>query len=171
MTPLLAFYLGSHPDHRGRTLAHILGKDDDWLEGVHDYIQWLFPLDEHSRAVPGSPTLSRADVEAFRTDSRLRQHMLDALRRMLGFYGLRVCDDGAVTKAPNWAERKSNWFTHPTHNSLRITRILKSLALVGLESEAARLQACLLDLCASEADCGIPAASQAFWRQAVPHRG
>jgi hypothetical protein len=171
MTPLRAFYLGSHADHRGRTLAQILRQDDDWLEAVHDYIQWLFPLDEHSRAVPGSPTLSRADIEAFRTDPLLRQHMLAAWRRMLGFYGLRVGDDGAVAQAPNWAERKPNWFTQPTHNSLRITRILKSLVLVGLESEAARFQACLLGLCASEPDCGIPAASQAFWRQAVvrPH--
>ena len=170
MTPLLAFYLGSHPDHRGRMLAEIVKQDDDWLETAHDYIQWLFPLTEHSRVVPGAPTLTRSDIKAFRTDALLREHMLVALHRMLRFYGLHVSAE-AVTKGPNWLDRKSNWFTEPTHNSLRITRILKSLVLVGLEAEAVRLHACLVKLSATEPDCGVPKESFAFWQQAVMQRG
>jgi hypothetical protein len=138
MTPLLAFYFGSHPDHRGRMLAEIVKQDDDWLETAHDYIQWLFPLTEHSRVIPGAPTLSPSDIKAFRTDALLREHMLVALRRMLRFYGLQY-SAGVFTKGANWNDRKSNWFTEPTHNNLRITRILRSLVLVGLEAEATRL--------------------------------
>jgi hypothetical protein len=37
---------------------------------------------------------------------------------MLQFYGLQL-SEAAISKGPNWLERKSNWFTEPTHNSLR----------------------------------------------------
>lgn len=78
MTPLLAFYLGSHPDHR---------------------------------------------------------------RRMLRFYGLEARGP-RIAKGRNWTARKSDWFTGPTHNSLRITRILKSLMLGGSGGGSARLSGC-----------------------------
>ena len=166
MSPLLAFYLGSHPDHRGRMLAEIVRQDDDWLEFTHDYIQWLFPLTEHSRVTPGAPILLPADLKAFRSDPLLRDHMLVAFRRMLSFYGLTL-GNGRVSKSPNWALRHRNWFTEPTHNNLRITRILKSLMLLGLETEARAFHACLRELCTTEVECAVPAASQAFWAQAV----
>ena len=152
-------------------LADIVKQDDDWLESAHDYIQWLFPLTEHSRAVPGAPILTGNDIKAFRTDALLREHMLVALRRMLRFYGLVVSAEAdAVTRGPNWIDRKSNWFTEQTHNSLRITRILKSLVLVGLKSDAGQLQACLAHLGATEPDCGVSKESLVFWQQAVMKR-
>ena len=48
MNQLLSFYYGSHPDHRGRMLAEIVPQDDDWIEQAHDFIQWLFPLNDLS---------------------------------------------------------------------------------------------------------------------------
>lgn len=170
MTPLLAFYSGGHPDHRGRFLADIVRQDDDWLERRHDFIQWLFPLMEPSRVVPDAPTLSLADIEAFQADALLQDHMRVALNRMLRFYGLALAN-GQVEKGLNWPDRKSNWFIAPTHNSLRITRILKSLVLVGLRQEAVALHACLASLCSSVPDCGIPVESQVFWRQASATNG
>lgn len=170
MSPLLAFYLGSHPDHRGRLLADIVEQDDDWLEYTHDYIQWLFPLEEHSRAVPSAPILRPDDVRAFREDALLRDHMRAALHRMLAFYGLALVD-GKVQKAPNWAQRSGNWFTEATHNDLRVTRILKSLMTAGLEHEARAFHTCLKTLCADEPTCGVPLASREFWSRAVESTG
>ena len=46
---LITFYRGSGTDHAGRRIDEILSWDDAALESVHDYIQWLFPLDEPSR--------------------------------------------------------------------------------------------------------------------------
>jgi len=166
MTPLLSFYYGSHPDHRGRMLAEIVKQDDDWLESAHDYIQWLFPLTEHSRVTPSAPTLSRSDIKAFRSDPLLRGHMLIALRRMQRFFGFDI-SAGVLTKGSNWNERKTNWFTEQTHNSLRITRILKSLTLVGLEAEAVCFQTFLARVSETEPDCGVTKESLAFWERAV----
>jgi hypothetical protein len=166
MSPLLAFHLGIRPDHRGRHRDEILRRDDFWLEQTHDYIQWLFPLCEPSRLMPGAPTLTASDLQVFMSDPLLREHMREALRRMLGFYGLAM-QGGKVSKSPDWNRRRHDWFTAATHNNLRISRILKSLMLTGLEAEAHAFHACLVELCAREPDCAVPAESQAFWNAAL----
>lgn len=167
MSALLLFYGGTHPDHRGRMLAEILRQDDDWLEATHDVIQWLFPLAEPSRASRHAPLLDAATVHAFRSDEVLRQHMRAALVRMLAFFGLCIRRDGIV-KAEHWHLRKPVWFTCSTHNSLRLTRMLKCLYALGFEWEARTLQTCLEALCETEPGCGIDAASRQFWQHAVP---
>lgn len=167
MSPLLLFYGGTHPDHRGRMLAEILRQDDDWLEATHDVIQWLFPLAEPSRASRHAPLLDAAAVHAFRHDEVLRQHMRAAFVRVLAFFGLAIGRNGIV-KAENWPQRKHAWFTCSTHNSLRLTRMLKSLHTLGFDWEARTLQAFLQTLCETEPGCGIDATSRQFWQHAVP---
>ena len=169
MNRLLAFYYGSHPDSHGRMLAEILKQDDHWLEVCHNYIQWLFPTKEFSRVTPDAPVLDKATIDAFNADDLLQNHLRAALIRVLKFYGLRLTSE-AVVKGPNWNERKSNWFTENTHNSLRITRILKSLSALGLLDEARAFQAALHSLCDEEPDCGIDKVAMKFWREAVPAR-
>jgi hypothetical protein len=100
MNQLLPFYIGSHPDHQGLMLAEILRQDELWLETTHDYIQWLFPLADLSRASRHAPLLDNATVEAFATDEVLRQHMRAAYVRMLRFYGLKASPAG-VHKGKN----------------------------------------------------------------------
>ena len=167
MNRLLAFYYGSHPDSHGRMLAEMLRQDDDWLEVCHNYIQWLFPTKEYSRVTPDAPTLAKESIDAFHSDELLRNHLRAALTRILSFYGLQLAA-GDVVKGTNWGERKPNWFTENTHNSLRITRILKSLSALGLTAEAKSLQSTLLELCDVEPDCGIDETAKKFWRDAVP---
>lgn len=167
MNRLLAFYYGSHPDSHGRMLAEILKQDDHWLEVCHNYIQWLFPTKEYSRVTPDAPTLDKETIDAFKSDDLLRNHLRAALMRVLFFYGLKLTA-GGIVKGSNWAERKSNWFTENTHNSLRITRILKCLHALGLTAEAKAFQSALLELCKAEPDCGIDETAMKFWRDAVP---
>ena len=166
MNRLLGFYRGSHPDNHGRMLAEILKHDDDWLEACHNYIQWLFPTKEISRVTPDAPLLDKESIEAFKTDEVLRNNLRAALIRILSFYGLELISE-KIIKGPNWETRKSNWFTESTHNSLRITRILKCLYSLGLEVEAKAFQSELLSLCESEPDCGIDKITLHFWRNAV----
>ena len=147
-------------------LAEILRQDDHWLETCHNYIQWLFPTKEYSRVTPDAPTLDMATIEAFNADDLLRNHLRAALIRILSFYGLRLAAAGIV-KGANWEERKANWFTENTHNSLRITRILKCLTALGLATEAMALQVALAALCESEPDCGIDNTALQFWSDAV----
>jgi len=162
---LLAFYYGSHPDDHGRMLAEILRQNDYWFEVCHNYIQWLFPTREFSRVTPDAPILDKVTIGAFLSDDLLRNHLRAALFRILSFYGLALTVNG-VDKGSNWHERKSNWFTQNTHNSLRITRILKSLNALGLASEAKAFGRALLSLCETEPDCGVGAVTLKFWRDA-----
>ena len=57
-SPVVAFYRGEMPDSQGRRLADIQAWDDERLEIVHDYIQWLFPLPERSAFNPKAPLLA-----------------------------------------------------------------------------------------------------------------
>ena len=148
-------------------LAEILRQDDQWFELTHDFIQWLFPLTELSRASSNAPLLDRATIETFRRDGLLRKHQRASFARMLTFFGLEATVKG-VRKATTWHARKGEWFQENTHNSLRITRMLKSMNLLGLEWEARALQSALLTLCTTEPDCGIDATAQRFWNDAVP---
>src|SRR5687767_8065769 len=86
-SPLVRFYHGDALDVRGRTLDDILAWDDEQLEAVHDYIQWLFPLDEPSRVNRDAPLLTAADRVAFRQPT-VAGNLRRALDRMLAFYGL-----------------------------------------------------------------------------------
>ena len=144
----------------------IVQQGDDWLESTHDYIQWLFPLEERSRVTPGAPVLLPADIQAFRSDPQIQRHLHIAFNRMLGFYGLAIAH-GKVSKASNWEQRSRNWFTQPTHNNLRITRILKCLMLLGLDREAMAYYTCLRELCTNEDGCAVPHESQGFWKHAI----
>lgn len=166
MNRLLAFYYGSHPDHRGRMLGEILQQDDFWLEVTHDYIQWLFPLNEPSRVAPDAPLVDAGTARLFQTDEILQRHLRTSLVRMLRFFGLRF-DGNSLQCADNWAQRKTGWFTENTHNSLRITRILKSMVLLGLRTDAKALATGLEQLCQTDADCGVSSESRGFWHRAV----
>ncbi|XP_030584653.1 opioid growth factor receptor-like [Archocentrus centrarchus] len=68
----------------------------------------------------------------FRNNSTAKKHLLESYKLMLDFYGIELCDGetGEVRRAQHWQDRFNNLNSH-THNSLRITRILKCLGNLG----------------------------------------
>ena len=137
MSRLLSFYRGT--DAEGRRLEEIWSWDDGELEAVHDFIQWLFPLPEPSRFNPDAPLLTETDIAAFRGDEQLRANLRRSFERILTFLGLALSEDGKVVEGPNFARRARDLWAYPNHNWLRVTRILRSLRLLGLEDEAQAL--------------------------------
>src|SRR5690242_21541031 len=87
---LLGFYSDVGPDNRGRFLREIQHWPDDELERTHDYIQWLFPLEEPSGFNLNAPTLNAYTINRFRSDADLRRRLQTSLVRMLAFYGLEM---------------------------------------------------------------------------------
>ncbi len=143
---LVAFLGDEGVDGAGRLFADVLAFDDDALERHHDFIQWLFPLDEPSRAVPGSPVLDAETTEALRRSPVATDRMRRAASRMLDFY--------AAT---------GGWRQTFDHNHLRITRIIRSLRAICGDAEADRFKMEILHLAR---DAPIDPTGKRFWREA-----
>ncbi|MDP8915948.1 MAG: opioid growth factor receptor-related protein [Pseudomonadota bacterium] len=148
MSRLQAFLTGAGRDDAGRTVPEVLAFDDDALERRHDFIQWLFPLPEPSRAVPGSPVLTPADIAALKASPSAQANLQAAAERMLAFY--------ASTRA---------WLRPADHNHLRITRIIRSLRLLVGPCEADRFKGGVMDL-ARARGAEINPTTLRFWAEA-----
>lgn len=166
---IVAFYEGSAPDDRGRLLGQVLQLDDEQLEVVHDFIQWLFPLPERSGANPSAPILDAAAIEAFRARPELRAALRRSVERMLAFFGFEWSGE-RVVKGPSFGARSGNWLSPKNHNHLRITRMLRSLYLLGEAQAAKALFRALSEIYEDEDRSGrsrISAVTFGFWSRAV----
>jgi opioid growth factor receptor-like protein len=170
--PIVSFYSGS-PDDRGRTLDEILAWDDDRLEAVHDYIQWVFPTVQPSAVNPYAPLVTTGTVSAFQIQPPLRLRLGRALGRMLRFYGLRragsaSAQPGIEVDPERFPARSATWLHPGNHNHLRLTRIMQSLAALGLHDDAVALQRCLLeDVARGPGLQQISRTTLAYWRSAL----
>jgi hypothetical protein len=163
MSRLLDFYRLAKRDSERRKLDEIWGWSDDELEECHDFIQWMFPLDEPSAFNADAPLVTEEDRAAFRAEPQLQAAMRQSLSVFLAFLGLTITGDGRVIRADNFNQRLALW-KYQNHNWLRITRVLKSLRLLGFESEANAFWACLKVL--HEKDGFVSDDSFAYWKQA-----
>lgn len=171
--PLIAFYRDGACDDAGRTLVAILAWDDDRLEAVHDFIQWLFPLPEPSGANPSAPVLDAATIAAFHATPAMRERLRASLDRLLRFYGLEwdpAASTPTLRRAPNFTQRARNWLSIMNHNHLRLTRILRSTRLLGLAAESDALFAALESIYREFADRITPR-TFAFWLAAMKAGG
>jgi hypothetical protein len=133
---IIEFYSGEEPDNRGRYLHDIQQWADDKLEAIHDYIQWLFPFPEASGFNLAAPILSQESIQEFRARRDLQERLRVSFLRLINFYGLeaRSGEQITVTRAPSFAAKATVWLSPGSHNHLRITRILRCLSVLGLES-------------------------------------
>ncbi|KAM0166710.1 hypothetical protein ACHAQE_001231 [Botrytis cinerea] len=172
---LVAFYLNKAEDNAGRILSYIMSWDYEKLEDIHDYIQWLFPLPEESM-FSGAPLVDENVFNAFHAFSsspELQGNLRSSLVKMLDFYGFKFADDldknglPVIIKSSNFYERCSNWLIRRDHNHLRISRILRSLRVLGLESEAAAFYKALSDIIYNDHSQVVSSQSAEFWRRAA----
>lgn len=165
--PVVAFYSGGVDSER-RTIAEVLEWDDDRLEAVHDYIQWVFPTRQPSGVNPFAPLISDDTVRTFASDAALRERLRGALRRMLAFYGLITRGSRIEIDDTRFPARARVWLHPGNHNHLRLTRIMDSLATLGLREEALALQRCLLEGVAGGPGAGrVSPRTLEFWRSAL----
>lgn len=145
---IVAFLTGTGTDGAGRDVFDVLAMDDQSIEQVHDFIQWLFPLRERSGAQPNAPVLTLDDVEAIRDSAAAQAALAAATDRMTVFY-----------------LRNGHWLTASDHNHLRITRIIKSLRLLSGDEPADTFRARMLaQVEAAGSPVGKP--TLGFWTRA-----
>jgi hypothetical protein len=164
MTPIVSFYLGQKPDLHGRMITDIWAYDHDRLEGVHNYIQFLFPSKEPSQFAV-APLLDAETIRTIQENADLQNRLLKSLDLMLDFYGLRR-EEGRVVKSPDFERRTANWLTPYNHNFLRITRVLICLKALGLAEWSRAFFACLKELYADHAET-IGAETFGYWTSAA----
>jgi hypothetical protein len=166
MSILLDFYRDQTNDSEGRLLSTLWGWKDNQLELTHDFIQWMFPLPEPSRFNFNAPLLTDEDIAGFRGDPLLRGNLRKSFERILSFLGLALSKEGRVVEAANFAARAPQVWDYANHNWLRITRILKSVRLLGLEAESQALYA-WLTATYKKRRFPIPADTFQFWTEAA----
>jgi hypothetical protein len=167
---IVRFYSGVDSDAHGRKISDIWGWNLARLESVHDYIQWLFPLREPSYVNSCAPLLTDDCISAFRRDDTLRASLKRSLQLMLKFYGLRLNEplggEVAITRAPDFEARSENWLNRSNHNHLRLTRIMTSTRLLGLETCSSALFECLKQIY-HDFPSRISSETFRYWRQAA----
>ncbi|APA09410.1 hypothetical protein SS1G_12209 [Sclerotinia sclerotiorum 1980 UF-70] len=171
--PLVSFYQNKTPDTAGRYISQILKWNYKRLEDTHDYIQWLFPLPEESM-VSNAPLVDANVFKAFHSSPELQSLLKNSLVKMLDFYGFELVDDSnennklpTIVRSSSFTVKSRNWLVRIDHNHLRISRILRSLRVLGLESEAAALYKAISDIICQEPSQIVSAQSAEFWRRAA----
>lgn len=148
MSAIVDFLQGEGTDGAGRTVFQVLALDDRAIEDIHDFIQWLFPLDAPSGANRRAPVLNAEDVAAVRSDDLPQNALMAATGRMAVFY-----------------RRNTHWLVAHDHNHLRITRIIKSLRLLRGDEAADDFRDLIVKL-DEAAGRPVSAGSRRYWAEA-----
>ncbi|MDF9828846.1 ADP-ribosylglycohydrolase family protein [Parabacteroides sp. PF5-6] len=123
---LIAFFRNEQADVEGRMLEDILQFSFWQIENKHDFIQWIFPTKEKSRFNGKAPILDKTFVSRFQKDELAKNNFCRSCQMYLNHIGLN-CLDKCVS--PDSSGNK--FYEMPTHNLLRISRMLNSLNQVG----------------------------------------
>ena len=166
MSLLLDFYRGLETDTEGRFLKDILALPDNYFEAVHALLQWVFPIPEPTKFNAEAPLLTENDIAAFKSDPLLQSNLMRSFNRILTFLGLSLSDKGEVVEGQNFTARVPDAWASPNHNWLRITLILRSLTLLGMEGQAQALYQ-RLDAIYRSRKFPIPANTFSYWTEVV----
>ena len=142
------FLEGAIPDGRGRTLSMIMAFDDQAIESTHDFIQWIFPLDEPSRSHPGAPVLDLFEIEEIKSSDVALENLMQSADWYVGSL-----------------QRHDHWIRQYDHNHLRISRAIKSLRLLVSDEVADRYKVAILDFLGGNISA-ISERSRGYWLNA-----
>ena len=72
---MIDFLSGEGMDNRERYLSDLWKKGNFFLETCHDYIQWMFPLNEKSKHNSKAPVLTDREFVFIRNNGVIREHI------------------------------------------------------------------------------------------------
>lgn len=122
---ILLFLRGDYPNDSGKTLADISSFSDSEIELYHDFIQWIFPTDKCSAYNHKAPIINFEIINVFQKDNIAKDNFCKSCKRYLKYIGIN-CDNHHLSIYDD-----SRIFNIPSHNYLRITRVLDSLNCMG----------------------------------------
>lgn len=139
LDPIASFMSGKTPDNLGRYISEIHQFTHFWLEHDHKFIQVLFPIDDDHKFNRHAPLVNPESRQAFINSDMLRDAHLRSLDLMLDYYGLQRVGV-SIGVRDELAPHSHDWLKPKNHNQLRITRMIRSLYLLGNEEIAANFQ-------------------------------
>lgn len=141
------FLLAKEPDFKGRMIQDIWNYSDEEIEGIHDFIQFLFPLNKKSQSVFHGHYLETDDlVQSLKDDEKVKKNILKSSEWFLSFL-----------------KRHDYWKKEYNHNQLRITRVIECLRLIVGDKEADNFYKSVLELCS---DVKLSKTTLDFWSKA-----
>ena len=152
---IIPFLKGTEKDYKGRTYGEMLKWSDVELERCHDQVQHCFPLHEGSKSAKTYPVLTKEVVEEAKQDEDVLNNLRKGADRFSRFFGIGKYSDVHKQKA---------WCRFMDHNLLRITRIIRSLRLFGLDKEAKEFYESAVK---AGNNCGIDNITQDYWSKAM----
>jgi len=123
------FLKGNQPDAYKRYLKDIWMMSDDQIENKHNFIQWIFPLNVESNAVPSSPMLTKKEIISIKNSEIAQKNIKKSAEWFLEFLS-----------------NNSYWICQNNHNHYRITRAIKSLRLIHSNEEAEKFKNSIMNL-------------------------
>ena len=141
------FLIGKEPDFKGRMIDEIWDFSDIQIEGNHDFIQIIFPLNKKSHSSFHGYYLDNDHlVNELKKNSQIKENILKSSKWFLSFL-----------------KRNSHWQSRYDHNQLRITRIIECLRLLVGDDEADTFYKSVLELCKENK---INKTTLGFWENA-----
>lgn len=119
---IVDYYLGKGEDNLGNKISDYLSYSNDSLEDERDYIPWVFPLPEAMAGWSEAPILSQDDVAKFKEDNLLREMVRSTINHYL-----------------KYLSNTQSWRNTVSHNHIRITRMIRFLATIGMKEEAEKV--------------------------------
>jgi len=141
------FLLGIEPDFKGRTIQEIWDYSDIQIEGNHDFIQLIFPLNKKSKNVFHGYYLDNEDlINELKDSHQVRENIIKSSSWFLSFL-----------------KRNDHWKSKYDHNQLRITRVIECLRLLVGHDEADNFYQSVVGL---SLDSNINKTTLEFWKNA-----
>lgn len=146
MSELVSFFRDEIGHPRYGSYEVIISNSDEFWEKTHDFIQWIFPLNESSRFNREAPILDDSSIQQL-LESRLAEQKLSL----------------AVDRYKSFLKTHTNWRSGYDHNHLRISRVIKCLRLLSDDQSANAFKYWVASELGDDID-QIHSESRRYWR-------
>ena len=150
---LFNFLAGTDKDCYGETFSELLDYSNRELERCHDQVQWLFPLHEASRMSFNAPLVTKSVATQAANSVKVAANLKAGVERYRDFFGIGDFHDPFIA---------TRWCQEGDHNLLRVTRIIRSLRLLGQGGLAQDFFQDAMDVAGH-----LSATTRGFWKKAA----
>lgn len=165
-THISLFMMNRIPCTDGYFFKDILSYNNFFFEHDHKYIAYLFPTEDHRRIKRNAPVVTPKDIEVFKGSKSLQTAHTRALDRFLTYLGLtRLGRSLAPLDRNTFTKSKHHWLRPLANDHKRISRVLRSLTLLGNAPLASALYLEFVRIGSSYGDIDLVA--HVHWRDAL----